>query len=430
MSMLLLDQALKRLIRQGTLTVTESSGRVRHYGEAKPGWPDLGLRLMDGKVPGSIARDPSLGFAEAYMDDRARIEGGDIMDFVGFIRRNNPWERGGDLDNPGPVKRVLERIAFMVDQRNQRVASRRNVAHHYDLGDDLYELFLDPLRQYSCAYWDASADTLEATQEAKIAHIAAKLALRPGHRVLDIGCGWGGLAIQLHKLTGAHVHGITLSREQLAYAKAWSEREGLADKVTFALTDYRDEEGRFDRIVSVGMFEHVGVPNYRAFFAKCHDLLAQDGVMLLHTIGRAGPPNGTDGFTRKYIFPGGYIPSMSEALKAIEPNKLMVSDVEVLRRHYALTLREWYRRCVAQEARIVELYDARFYRMWLFYLAGAATAFEHGDLVNFQFQIVRDRDALPLTRDYIGDDEARIRAGQPDAAGNVIRLNVGAPTSR
>lgn len=430
MSMLLLDQALKRLIRKGTLTVTESSGRLRHYGEAAPGWPDLGLRLMDARVPGSIARDPSLGFAEAYMDDRARIEGGDIMDFVGFIRRNNPWERGGDLDHPGPLKRVLNRIAFLIDQRNQRVASRRNVAHHYDLGDDLYELFLDPLRQYSCAYWDRQADTLDAAQEAKIAHIAAKLALRPGLRVLDIGCGWGGLAIQLHKLTGARVHGITLSREQLAYAKDWAAREGLVEEVTFSLTDYRDEQGRFDRIVSVGMFEHVGVPNYRAFFAKCHDLLAEDGVMLLHTIGRAGPPTGTDAFTRKHIFPGGYIPSMSETLEAIEPNKLMVSDVEVLRRHYALTLREWYRRCVAQEARIIELYDARFYRMWLFYLAGAATAFEHGDLVNFQFQIVRNRDALPLTRDYIGDEEAKLRATSSAAGSNVVRLSAAAPSSR
>ncbi|BEU99873.1 cyclopropane-fatty-acyl-phospholipid synthase family protein [Novosphingobium olei] len=420
MSMLLLDQALKRLVRKGTLTVTESSGKTRVYGTATEGWPDLGLRLMDAKVPGAIARDPSLGFAEAYMDGRARIEGGDIMDFVGFIRRNNPWERGGDLDNPGPLKKVLERIAFLIDQRNQRVASKRNVAHHYDIGNDLYELFLDPLRQYSCAYWPEGVTTLEAAQEAKIAHIAAKLDLRPGQRVLDIGCGWGGLAMTIHRMTGASVHGVTLSEEQISYAKAWAAREGVADKVTFSLTDYRDVEGRFDRIVSVGMFEHVGVPNYRTFFRTCHDLLADDGVMLLHTIGRAGPPTGTDGFTRKYIFPGGYIPSMSEMLQGIEPNKLMVSDVEVLRRHYALTLREWYRRCIANEARIVELYDARFYRMWLFYLAGAATAFEHGDLVNFQFQIVRDRDALPLTRDYIGTTEAQLMKGY--AQGNVVPL--------
>ncbi|WP_225206037.1 SAM-dependent methyltransferase [Novosphingobium huizhouense] len=419
--MLLLDQALKRLIRRGTLTVTESSGKTRVYGTREEGWPDLGLRLMDAKVPGAIARDPSLGFAEAYMDDRARIEGGDIMDFVGLVRRNNPWERGGNLDNPGPVKKALDHLAFLLDQRNQRVASRRNVKHHYDIGNDLYELFLDPLRQYSCAYWTDETATLEAAQEAKIAHIAAKLRLSPDVRVLDIGCGWGGLAITIHRLTGARVHGVTLSEEQISYAKAWAEREGVADKVTFALTDYRDVEGRFDRIVSVGMFEHVGVPNYRTFFRTCHDLLADDGVMLIHTIGRAGPPTGTDGFTRKYIFPGGYIPSMSEMLRAIEPNRLMVSDVEVLRRHYALTLREWYRRCVANEARIVELYDARFYRMWLFYLAGAATAFEHADLVNFQFQIVRNRDAVPLTRDYIGTAEAGLAA--EGAAGNVVRLD-------
>lgn len=421
MTMLLLDQALKRLVHNGTLTVTPASGKVRTYGIPAPGWPDLGLRLTDPKVPGAIARDPSLGFAEAFMDGRAVIEGGDIMDFVSFVRRNNPWERGGDLDHPGPVKRLLNRAAFLIDQRNQRAAARRNVSHHYDLGDDLYDLFLDPLRQYSCAYWTQDTQTLEDAQVAKIEHIAAKLAIRPDMRVLDIGCGWGGLAMELHRLTGAKVHGITLSREQLAYAQSWADREGLAGQVTFSLTDYRDVEGHFDRIVSVGMFEHVGVPNYRTFFAKCHDLLSEDGVMLLHTIGRAGPPSGTDAFTRKYIFPGGYIPSMSEALASIEPNKLMVSDVEVLRRHYALTLREWYHRCVANEARIVAHYDARFYRMWLFYLAGAATGFEHGDLVNFQFQIVRNRDALPLTRDYIGMAEQQWRA-QRDESGKVVRL--------
>ncbi|MCW1382900.1 cyclopropane-fatty-acyl-phospholipid synthase family protein [Novosphingobium sp. KCTC 2891] len=423
--MMLLDQALKRLVKHGTLTVTESSGRKRSYGTPTSGWPDLGLRLMDAKVPSAIARNPSLGMAEAFMDDRVRIEGGDIMDFVSFIRRNNPWDRGGDLDNPGLLQRIGQRIAFRLDQANQRTASRRNVAHHYDLDDRLYDLFLDPLRQYSCAYWHGGITTLEEAQQAKIEHIAAKMAIRPGMRVLDIGCGWGGLAIEIHRLTGASVHGITLSREQLTYAQAWAAREGLEGKVTFSLTDYRDAEGPFDRIVSVGMFEHVGVPNFGTFFHKCHDLLAKNGVMLLHTIGRAGPPNGTDAFTRKYIFPGGYIPSMSEALAAIEPNKLMVTDVEILRRHYALTLREWYSRCVAQEERIISLYDGRFYRMWLFYLAGAATAFEHADLVNFQFQIVRDRDALPLTRDYIDEAETAFHAAR-GADGKIVQLGVAA----
>ncbi len=424
MSMLLLDAALRRLIKRGTLTLTEASGRTRTYGVADPDWPNLGMRLADRKVPGAIARNPSLGMAECYMDGRVLIEGGDIMDFVEFVRRNNPWDKGGDLDNPGLLDRLRLAIVGRLDQFNHRTASRRNVAHHYDLDDRLYDLFLDSNRQYSCAYWPDGVTSLEEAQVAKMDHIAAKLALAPGMRVLDIGCGWGGLAQHLHKVSGAEVHGISLSTEQIGYAKDWAAREGVADKVTFGLTDFRDVQGRYDRIVSVGMFEHVGVPNFKPFFRKCHDLLADSGVMLIHTIGRAGPPTVTDDFTRKYIFPGGYIPSLSETMDAIEPNKLMLSDLEVLRRHYGMTLREWYRRCVTQEARIVELFDARFYRMWLYYLAGAATAFEHGDLVNFQLQLVRDRDAVPITRDYIGDEEARLGAARGDR-GNVVALQMG-----
>jgi cyclopropane-fatty-acyl-phospholipid synthase len=405
MSMFLLDAALRRLVTQGTLILTEASGRQRTYGTKTAGWPDLGLRLHDARVPGTIARNPTLGMAECFMDGRLSIENGDIMDFVGFIRRNNPWEKGGDLDNLNLFDKLRVTISSRLDQRNQRLSSRRNVAHHYDLDDRLYDLFLDPARQYSCAYWDEGVATLEEAQLAKMEHIAAKLALRPGMRVLDIGCGWGGLALHLHKISGASIHGISLSKEQIGYAQAWAQREGVADKVTFALTDYRDEPGPYERIVSVGMFEHVGVPNYETFFRKCHDLLAVDGVMLLHTIGRSGPPNITDDFTRKYIFPGGYIPSLSETMKAVEPCKLMLTDCEILRRHYALTLREWYKRCAEQEETITRIYDGRFFRMWQFYLAGAATGFEHGDLVNFQLQVVRNKDALPLTRNYIAETE-------------------------
>ena len=417
MSMLILDPVLKRLIRHGTLTLIEANGRTRRYGTPTPDWPDLTLRMMDSRVPGFLARNPSLGMGEAFMDDRVRIEGGDIMDFVSFVRRNNPWEKAGDIDKPGPLRKLILNIAGKRDQINARHASRRNVAHHYDLDDRLYDLFLDPLRQYSCAYWGEGISTLEEAQHAKVEHIAAKLMLRPGLRVLDIGCGWGGLAIQLHKLTGANIHGITLSKEQLAYAKAWAAREGVDRHVTFSLTDYRDVTDTFDRIVSVGMFEHVGVPNFDAYFRQCHNMLAEDGVMLMHTIGRVGPPSVTDDFTRKYIFPGGYIPAMSETVAAIEPNRLMVSDVEVLRRHYAPTIRAWYERCVAQKDKIEAFYDARFYRMWLFYLAGAATAFEHADMVNFQFQLVRNRDTLPLTRDYIAREEAGLRARRLAASG-------------
>ena len=412
MSMVLLDAALRRLVTHGTLTVTDASGRQRRYGTSTPGWPDLGLRLHDRRVPGALARNPSLGMAECFMDGRLTIEHGDIMDFVGFIRRNNPWNKGGDLDNLNVFDKLRVAITGRLDQINQRNSSRRNVAHHYDLDDRLYDLFLDPARQYSCAYWDEGITSLEDAQRAKMEHIAAKLALKPGMRVLDIGCGWGGLALHLHRISGASIHGISLSKEQIGYAQAWAAREGVADKVTFSLTDYRDQVGPFDRIVSVGMFEHVGVPNYPTFFRKCHDLLAPDGVMLLHTIGRAGPPNITDDFTRKYIFPGGYIPSLSETMTAVEPCKLMLTDCEILRRHYALTLRAWYARCAEQEETITAIYDARFFRMWQFYLAGAATGFEHADLVNFQLQFVRNRDALPLTRDYIGTAEAGYRAAR------------------
>ena len=389
--------------------MTESNGRCKTYGQAEQGWPDLGLRLQDSGVPGAIVRNPSLGMAEAFMDGRVTIENGDILDFIGLIRRNNPWDKAGDIDAPGWLGRLRVMLASRIGQINRHAASRRNVAHHYDIDDRLYDLFLDSNRQYSCAYWDEGVETLEGAQIAKMDHIAAKLGLRPGMRVLDIGCGWGGLALHLHRVSGVEVHGITLSKEQLAYAMAWAKREGVADKVTFSLTDYRDLKGRYDRIVSVGMFEHVGAPNFETFFRQCHDLLADDGVMLMHTIGRAGPPNVTDDFTRKYIFPGGYIPSMSETVAAIEPNRLMLADVEVLRLHYALTLREWYKRCVSAEKQIVDLLGERFYRMWLFYLAGAATAFEWADLVNFQFQIVRNREAVPITRDYIAREETAYR---------------------
>lgn len=410
MSMFLLDAALKRLIRQGTLTLTEASGRQRVYGTPTPGWPDLGLVLNDKGAPGKIARNPTLGFAEAYMDQRVDITGGDVMDFVGLVRRNNPWDSGRDLDDPNAFQKARLAVIGRLDRINQRAASSRNVAHHYDIDDRLYDLFLDPNRQYSCAYWADGVTTLEQAQIAKMNHIAAKLNLKPGSRVLDIGCGWGGLALHLHKVTGATIHGISLSKEQIGYARAWAAREGVGDHVTFGLTDYRDVTGKFDAIVSVGMFEHVGTPNFPTFFRQCHNLLEPHGVMLLHTIGRAGPPNITDDFTRKYIFPGGYIPSLSETMEAVEPNKLMLADLEILRRHYAPTLRAWFDRCVANHDRIVELFDEKFYRMWLFYLAGAATAFEHADLVNFQLQLVRDRDAVPITRDYIQATESRLNA--------------------
>ncbi|TXC74412.1 class I SAM-dependent methyltransferase [Sphingorhabdus soli] len=407
--MWLLDKALSRLIKQGTLTLVTAKGERTVYGRAEPGWPDLVMRLTDDKVAGYIARHPRLGMAEAYIDGRVVVEGGDIMDFIAFVRRNNPWEQGRDLDRPSRTGRLVKRASNRLQQLNQRAASKRNVAHHYDLGNDFYRLFLDEHWQYSCAYWDDGVTDLAEAQEAKLAHIAAKLKLEPGMRVLDIGCGWGGMARYLHDKAGVEVLGVTLSEEQIAYAKARAEADGVADRVRFELRDYRDVEGSFDRIVSVGMFEHVGAPNFGEFFRTCHNLLAPDGVMLLHTIGRTGGPGATDTFTQKYIFPGGYIPALSETVAASEPARLMLSDVEILRVHYARTLRAWYANCVANKDAIVAMYDEKFYRLWTFYLSGATAAFEYGGMVNFQLQYVRDRHTLPLTRDYMAEGETSLR---------------------
>jgi len=405
----LLDRLLRRLITQGTLTLVTARGERTVYGQSKPDWPDLVLRLTDDKAASYIARHPRLGLAEAYIDGRVTIEGGDILDFIGFVRRNNPWERAGDLELVPPLLRAARRARNRLQQFNRRGAAKRNVAHHYDLGNDFYGLFLDPRRQYSCGYWDDATPDLASAQEAKLAHIAAKLALEPGMRVLDIGCGWGGMARYLHDKAGVEVLGVTLSEEQIAYARAQAEADGVAGKVEFSLTDYRDVTGSFDRIVSVGMFEHVGTVNYREFFRSCHNLLAPDGVMLLHTIGRIGGPGATDAFTQKYIFPGGYIPALSEIVPAHEAGRLMLTDIEVLRLHYAKTLRAWYANCEANRAAITRMYDERFYRTWMFYLAGSVAAFEHGGMVNFQLQYIRNRHALPITRDYMAAAEAAYR---------------------
>ena len=298
---------------------------------------------------------------------------------------------------------------YRVDRFNWRRRSKRNVAHHYDLSDRLYDLFLDADRQYSCAYFADPANSLEQAQGDKKAHIAAKLFLQPGQKVLDIGCGWGGMGLYLNRVADVDVLGITLSEEQLKVARRRAAEAGVADRVRFELIDYRDVTGRFDRIVSVGMFEHVGPQHYRAFFRKCRELLADDGVMLLHTIGRMGGPGVTDAWTAKYIFPGGYNPALSEIVRASERSKLIAADIETLRLHYALTIQHWYDRVAANREAIVALYDERFFRMWQFYLAGALAAFRHGGMANYQIQYIRDRHALPITRDYMAEAETRLR---------------------
>lgn len=414
--MSLFDRFMAGAFKRGTLTLIDHRGQARVYGTAEPGFPDVTVRFTDAKVMRDIALMPDLGAGEAFMDGRLIIEQGDVLTLNELLRLNNPWERTGGFQTPSALSRAMHRAKGRLDRINWERKSKRNVAHHYDLNDRLYDLFLDADRQYSCAYYTDPANTLEQAQADKKAHIAAKLHLSSGQRVLDIGCGWGGMALYLNRVANVDVLGVTLSEEQLKVAQRRAIDAGVADRVRFELIDYRQVTGRFDRIVSVGMFEHVGPRHYETFFRKCGDLLTEDGVMLLHTIGRMGAPGVTDAWTAKYIFPGGYSPALSEIVAASEKVPLIVADVETLRRHYAYTLREWYARTVAHRDEVIALYDERFYRMWTFYLAGAAASFEGGSMCNYQIQYIRQRDALPITRDYMADAESRLRRAQSSPA--------------
>ncbi|MEM8919148.1 MAG: cyclopropane-fatty-acyl-phospholipid synthase family protein [Pseudomonadota bacterium] len=411
--MSILGQFLGSVIKQGTIAVHHPDGSTEQFGSAADGFPDVAVRLADKGVMRQILLDPRLGAAEAFMEGRLTLEKGDIMGLIQLLRANRKWERGGRLKEPGRIRQFKDRVAGKLDGLNNQRKSKANVAHHYDLSRELYELFLDEDMQYSCAYWTSPDNSLEQAQLDKKAHIAAKLDLKAGQKVLDIGCGWGGTALYLNRKFDVEVLGITLSEEQLAVAQERAEKSGVSNKVRFELIDYRDlaerDTGQFDRIVSIGMFEHVGAPNFPTFFRSAANLMTDDGVMLLHTIGRMGKPGTTDAFTRKYIFPGGYIPALSETLEASEPYRLIATDVETLRLHYALTLREWYKRTQANRDKIVAMYDERFFRMWSFYLAGATAAFESGGMCNYQIQFSRNRHSLPLTRDYLGEVEQRLR---------------------
>jgi cyclopropane-fatty-acyl-phospholipid synthase len=407
--MWLFDRLFKRFMQDGELVVIDPAGGKRRYGRPSATRAPLRIRLADNATARAIALNPALGAGEAFMDGRLVMEEGDIFALLDLVTHNLRWER----DNP--VRFALwrqARLAAWWDGINFERRSKRNVAHHYDLDDRLYDLFLDPHRQYSCAYWAPGITSLEAAQEAKLAHIAAKLDLKPGSQVLDIGCGWGGLARYLHKVSGAQVTGITLSEEQLKYARAEAVRQGLT-VADYQLIDYRQMTGQFDRVVSVGMFEHVGLPHYQPFFDTVERLLATDGVALLHTIARADGPGATDPWTAKYIFPGGYSPALSQIVPAVEGAWLWITDIEVLRLHYAYTLKAWYDRCAVQEDAITALYDARFYRMWMFYLAAAWCAFANDGHMNVQMQMTKRRDALPLSRDYMRDVEKGLPGGAP-----------------
>jgi len=402
----LFDRLFRMLIRNGPLTVIGADGRICSYGAPSTEVRPVTIRFTDHATPRRIARNPAMGAGEAYMDGRLIVEEGDIRQFLDLIGYNVRW----DADNPARVRLWRpQRIAAMFDTWNWERRAKRNVAHHYDLSAGLYDLFLDADRQYSCAYFDDPERSLDRAQADKKAHIAAKLLLEPGQRVLDIGCGWGGMALYMNRAADVDVLGITLSEEQLKVARERAATAGVSDRVKFELIDYRRVTGSFDRIVSVGMFEHVGPPHYRTFFETCRSLLAPDGVMLLHTIGRADGPGATDPWLAKYIFPGGYVPALSQIMPAIERAFLWVTDIEALRLHYAFTTALWYERVTAHEAEITGLYDTRFFRMWQFYLAGAIAAFRHDGHLVFQIQLTRKRDAVPITRAYMEREEELLR---------------------
>eukprot|EP01037_Dinobryon_pediforme_P012101 gene12101-biopygen7336 len=401
-----------KLIKSGSLIFILADGSRCNFGDGI-GVPVI-VRFADRKAQWELLLDPELKLGELFMDGRLVVEQGTIFDFLTLILRDMRGER------PPFFVKILERARHAlryVLQNNTTTNAKRNVAHHYDLDDRLYQLFLDEDRQYSCAYFENEYDSLEVAQLAKKRHITAKLLVEPGMSVLDIGCGWGGMALYLAQMAGAgFVRGITLSEEQHRNANARVARAHLGDRITIALEDYRQTQGTFDRIVSVGMFEHVGAPFYRNFFKMCADRLKEDGVMLLHTIGNCDEPAPTNPFIAKYIFPGGYIPSLSEICREVELLGLMITDVEVKRLHYAYTLREWRKRFLARRDEALKIYDERFCKMWEFYLSASEASFRYEGIVVFQIQLAKMQESVPLTRDYIAKREELLRQAEQQAA--------------
>jgi cyclopropane-fatty-acyl-phospholipid synthase len=405
----LLRTTFIRIVKRGTLKVVTARGHSFEAGDGSE--PKVAIRFADVGAERALCLDPELRLGELYMDGRLKIEHGSFFDFLQLVLQDT----GGEFD-AAPLRgaRQLKSLARRWSRRNDLVRSKRNVAHHYDLDGRLYDLFLDGDRQYSCAYFEQPDADIEEAQRAKKRHIIAKLLVEPGQCVLDIGSGWGGLALDLVERAGAgHVKGITLSEEQLTVARRRAQERGHEDRISFELEDYRTTQGRFDRIVSVGMFEHVGVPSYEAYFRTCRRLLKENGVMLLHTIGRTGVPAPTNAWITRYIFPGGHLPTLSEVAPAIERSGLVVTDIEVLRLHYAYTLRAWRRRFLARREEAKRLYDERFCRMWEAYLAMSESAFLFQDAVVFQIQLARRNDTVPITRGYIADREASLTGHAP-----------------
>jgi cyclopropane-fatty-acyl-phospholipid synthase len=414
----LLRFLLKTFIRRGTFRVTTSRGTVLTFGDGT-GRP-VSVRFTSRAAELGILLDPELKFGEAYMDGSFLVEQGSIADVLAIALGQNT-----DVPHWARLQGVLRYLYRRFEQFNPRTRSRRNVAHHYDLDGRLYSLFLDADRQYSCAYFERPDQSLDDAQLAKKRHLAAKLRLSQPQdrdlRILDIGCGWGGLGLYLAEIAGADVTGVTLSQEQHGIANARAAERGLGDRARFNLQDYRDIDDKFDRIFSVGMFEHVGVNHYETYFRKSAQLLKDDGVMVLHSIGRSEGPSRTNPWISKYIFPGGYIPSLSEVLPKIEKSGLLVTDIEILRLHYAETLKAWRERFLAHRDEVERIYDQRFVRMWEFYLASSEMAFREQNLMVFQIQLTKRQDVVPMTRDYIMREEQRLR-GIEDSGREPMRL--------
>ncbi|MDE2445939.1 MAG: class I SAM-dependent methyltransferase [Alphaproteobacteria bacterium] len=402
---MILDRVIKALIHRGDLTVTDWKGVTKRYGDG--GLPKSHIRFHSVAAALKVALDPDLHLGEVVTDGTLSIEQGSIRDFLGLLMQN---VGSGQTNHPLHRLAYRARLALRrVHQYNPVGKAERNITHHYDINGEIYDLFLDRDRQYSCAYFENEDATLEEAQLAKKRHIAAKLGIKPGMKVLDIGSGWGGMGIYLAQVCGAEVTGVTLSHEQHDLSNRRVAEKGLSDRVQFLLQDYRKLDQTFDRIVSVGMFEHVGLGHYKEFFTKVSGLLAADGNALLHSINRADGPGITGAWIKKYIFPGGYIPALSEVIPHMERAKLYITDIEILRMHYARTLAEWGRRFTANHARAKEIYDERFCRMWDFYLAGSECSFLYAEMNNFQIQFAKHQHVMPFTRSYVEQEEARLR---------------------